>query len=642
MKPNILFILIDDLGWKDLSCMGSEFYETPNIDSIADNGVKFTHTYASCPVCSPTRASIMTGKYPARVGITQWIGGHYRGKLIGADYLPYLPLEEKTIAKTLKENGYKTYHIGKWHLGDEKYYPENHGFDVNIGGCHWGHPWNGYFSPYNNPRLQNGPKGEYLTDRLTDEAIKLLKSNGDSPFFMYMAYYSVHKPIQVPEEEVQRFKEKQKRLGLAKIDPFIKDDCGMYLENTKTDFIYRRQIQNDPKYAGMIYRLDKNIGRLLNTLKELEMYENTIIIFYSDNGGLSDGRDPPTSNLPLRNGKSYIYEGGLRVPLLIQWLDKVPKNIESDYIVTTPDFYPTILDCCNIRKIPSQHVDGISFYDVLINPRSSKSKKRDAIFWHYPHYNSNGAYPASCIIEDRYKLIQWLEDGKIELYDLIEDENESINIAKNKPDIAKSLLNKLEKWKRDVGAREMKRNPAFPSYLADDYVSSSGKLIIDEKDNNTLKLLMQIHPKNPNVYEIPLIDILEEYIDKTIVLKYISPNSQLNNTSNINSKSENEAYQNINSEKNVESVATIISKIGRLFIDENNILKFYDTHEEKIYSINALLSDFENKPIKIITWSKISTKIIEKLKTKINKNEISMLNMPKLPHVEIYFEPTCH
>src|SRR6056297_193858 len=232
-RPNVLFILIDDMGWMDLSCQGSDFYETPNIDRLKDEGMQFNRAYASCPVCSPTRASIMTGKYPANVGITQWIGGNLSGKVVGAPYLHYLPLKEKSLAQTFKENGYKTYSVGKWHLGDEEHWPTKHGFDRNIAGCHMGNPYHGYFSPYNIPTLENGPKGEYLTDRLTHEAIKLLKTNGKSPFFMYMSYYSVHTPIQAPQENVEKFKKKAAQRELDQVDPYETEEINLYLNRGK-------------------------------------------------------------------------------------------------------------------------------------------------------------------------------------------------------------------------------------------------------------------------------------------------------------------------------------------------------------------------------------------------------------------------
>ncbi|MBD3351019.1 MAG: sulfatase-like hydrolase/transferase, partial [Candidatus Lokiarchaeota archaeon] len=376
-KPNIVFILIDDLGWRDLSCYGSTFYETPNLDRLAKQGMSFSNAYAACPVCSPTRASILTGKYPATLGLTNWIGGHEVGKLISAPYIRHLPLEERTIAKTLKEHGYRTYHIGKWHLGKEPYWPEHHGFDVNIGGCHWGSPKFGYFSPYRIPTLKNGPKGEYLTDRLTNEAINIIREKREEPFFLYLSYYSVHIPIQVPEEYVEKYRKKAKKLGLDEKKTFEmgeKFSC----EHKKYLRIKRRLVQSDPKYAAMVEKLDENIGRFLDELDRLGEKENTIVFFTSDNGGLSTAESSPTCNFPLSEGKGWMYEGGTREPLIVRWPRDVKADTFCDVPVTSPDFYPTILDILGLEPLANQNLEGKSILPLL---KGKKNLKRDSIFW---------------------------------------------------------------------------------------------------------------------------------------------------------------------------------------------------------------------------------------------------------------------
>ncbi len=455
-KPNFLFILIDDMGWKDVACCGSEFYETPNLDKLAEDGVKFTNAYASCPVCSPTRASILTGKYPARLGLTNYIGGNAKGKLIDAPYIDHLPLEEITIARALKDAGYRTYHVGKWHLGGEQYYPEKHGFSVNIAGCHWGAPRT-YFSPYNIPNFSNGPDGEYLTDRITDEAIKLIENNGDDPFFMYLSHYAVHIPIQVPEKYKQKYIVKARELGLDKQKTFEED--GFFpCEHKKDQRIVRRLIQSDPAYAGMIENLDYNIGRVLKALDYCGKMENTVIFFTSDNGGLSTAEGSPTCNFPLSEGKGWMYEGGVREPLIIKWQDVIEPDSICDVPITSTDFYPTILEMAGLSLMHEQHCDGVSFLPVLTG---SGKIEREAIFWHYPHYGNQGGTPSASVRSGNYKLIEFFEDEHLELYDLNEDISEKNNIANDCPNVTKMLKEMLKEWQNQVSAKIPERNPNY-------------------------------------------------------------------------------------------------------------------------------------------------------------------------------------
>jgi len=455
-RPNFIFILIDDMGWKDVGCCGSMFYETPNLDRMAKEGVRFTNAYASCPVCSPTRASIMTGRYPARLGLTDYIGGNARGKLIDAPYIDHLPLEEKTIASALKDAGYRTYHVGKWHLGGEPYYPERHGFDINIAGCHWGAPRT-YFSPYNIPNFENGPDGEYLTDRITDEAVKLIKNNGDKPFFMYLSHYAVHIPIQTPQSYIKKYEQKAKELGLDQQKTFEEGDF-FPCEHKRDRHIIRRLIQSDPSYAGMVENLDENIGRILETVEETGYAQNTVVFFTSDNGGLATAEGSPTCNLPLSEGKGWMYEGGTKEPLLIKYPNVIKPGGVCDFPITSTDFYPTILDMAGLDFLPEQHCDGLSFYGLL---QDGSTMDRDAIFWHYPHYGNQGGTPGSSVRCGDYKLIEFFEDSRLKLYNLLDDVSEENNIAEDKPNITKQLKEMLSDWRASVEAKIPESNPNY-------------------------------------------------------------------------------------------------------------------------------------------------------------------------------------
>ena len=454
-------ILIDDMGWKDLSACGSTFYESPNIDALMHSGMMFDNAYASCPVCSPSRASILTGKYPATVGVTDWIDTSgechpVKGYLIDAPYIKHLPHEEYNIAKCLKDNGYRTYHIGKWHLGTKEYYPDCQGFDVNIGGCHLGHPHHGYFSPYQIENLEDGPSGEYLTDRLTDEAIKLIKESGDDPFFMNLWHYTVHMPEQAKEEDVRYFKEKAKLLKIDRINPFVEGEH-FPIEIKKNMRVTRRVIQSDVIYAAMIKNLDWNIGRVLKALEETGKLDDTIIIFTSDNGGLSTAEGSPTCNFPAREGKGWSYEGGTRVPLAITYPQIVKSGIHSQFPTTSPDLYPTILDMAGLPLQHQQHVDGISLLPVL----KGHTLTDRPIFWHYPHYGNQGGTPASSLRYGKWKLIEFFEDMHTELYDLDEDPSETLNLSDAYPLKRDELKKMLHDWRESISAKIPQRNPQW-------------------------------------------------------------------------------------------------------------------------------------------------------------------------------------
>jgi arylsulfatase A-like enzyme len=466
-KPNVIFILLDDYGYTDLGCYGSKFYETPNIDRLAKQGLRFTQAYAACPVSSPTRASIMTGRYPVNTGITDWIPGRQANnsgspadKLVALPFRLQLDLQEITIAEVLQKNGYKTMISGKWHLGsEEKYWPENQGFDVNKGGYGAGSPnrgknSNGYFSPYGNPRLEDGPAGEYLTDRQTDEAINFINDNKEKPFFVYLSYYAVHNPMQGKEYLVKRFSRKADSLGLSKMPAFTRDKN--WIKKSMNENYKERIIQSNPVYAAMIYSVDENIGRLLAKIRDLDLDRNTIILFTSDNGGLSTSEGSPTCNSPLRAGKGWLYEGGIRVPLII----KVPGEINPGKDIKTPvssiDYFSTIIEMTGSEQRNTLS-DGVSILPLI---KKGKIKDRP-LYWHYPHYSNQGTMPGSAILYGNLKLIDNFETGKVELYDLDRDISETNDISEVNPSKTNELLKLLNDWRKKSNAKMMEPNPKW-------------------------------------------------------------------------------------------------------------------------------------------------------------------------------------
>ncbi len=449
-KMNVLIILADDIGWSDLGCYGNKFHETPNIDRLATEGLLFTNAYAACPVSSPTRASILTGKYPATLNITDWIPGRQshgprpNEKLISPKINNELKLEEVTIAEVLKQFDYKTFHVGKWHLGGSGYLPKNQGFDVNIAGNHKGSP-PGYFYPYKKtdwsgkeyelPYMNKvGKERDYLTDLLTTEAIKLISDNKDSTFFMYLSYYTVHIPIQGKPELVDYYSKKR---GQS--------------EDT---------LNKNPHYAAMVHSFDQNVGRMLRTLDSLGLSKNTIVLLSSDNGGLSvvEGKHTPaTNNYPLRHGKGYMYEGGIREPLLVRWPNIIKPGTTTNKVVTSVDIFPTILEAL---KIPERKTQGKSFLSLL---QGDTSFIRGPVFWHYPHYSNQGGKPSGAIRYGDYKLIQNYEDGSFELYNLREDISEKNNLVNEQKEKAEELLNLLKNWKTNVKAKPPVSNTNYDS-----------------------------------------------------------------------------------------------------------------------------------------------------------------------------------
>jgi arylsulfatase A-like enzyme len=448
-KPNIIFILADDLGSADLGCYGSSFYETPNLDRLAKEGMYFTDAYAASPVCSPTRASILTGKYPARLGITDWLPGRKdqpSQKLKRPELKSFLPLEETTLAEALRDGGYKTSFFGKWHLGDSPaHWPEHQGFDFNLGGCEKGTPPS-YFTPYKLPNLPDGPDGEYLTDRLTSEAIHFIEQNREKPFLVYLSHYAVHNPLQAKPALLEKYKAKAANLPAGQGPEFL-DDNGRPV----------RQVQNNPAYAAMVENLDENVGRILDTLAELKLDENTIVIFTSDNGGLSTSEGSPTSNLPLRAGKGWAYEGGVREPLLIKWPRVTKPGSVCNKPVSSPDFFPTILEMAGLPLLLHQHLDGTSLVPDL---KSADSPERP-LFWHYPHYSNQGGSPYGAVRLGDFKLIEWYEDNRVELYDIQNDLGEKHNLATENPETAAALATRLHGWRTDVNANMPRPNPSY-------------------------------------------------------------------------------------------------------------------------------------------------------------------------------------
>ncbi|HTL28713.1 MAG TPA: sulfatase [Tepidisphaeraceae bacterium] len=456
-RPNILFILCDDLGWKDLGCYGSSFYETPNLDRLAKEGMRFTQAYAACPVCSPTRASLLSGEYPARVGVTDYIPGGAKGKLLPAEFLHHLPLGSARLPLMLHDAGYTTWHVGKWHLGGKGFYPTDQGFDVNVGGCEWGRPMNGYFSPWNNPTLENGKPGDFLTDKLTDESIKLIKANKDKPFFLQYWSYAPHTPIQAPKELVKKYEEKAKRLGLDPKAGLVEGELFPTI-NKKEKHVIRRVVQSDPVYAAMIENLDTNIGRLLKAIEETGQADNTLVIFSSDNGGLATAEGSPTSNLPLRDGKGWMYEGGIREPLIVRWPGVVKAGTTTDVPITTPDFYPTLTEAVGGKLDKNATLDGVSFLPVL---KGAEHLDREVMYWHYPHYGNQGGTPTGGIRVGDWKLIQFFEDNHVELYNLREDPEEQHNRGSTEIDRVAKMRTLLLDWQQKIGAKTPKPNPDF-------------------------------------------------------------------------------------------------------------------------------------------------------------------------------------
>ncbi|MFZ4984187.1 MAG: sulfatase [Blastocatellia bacterium] len=442
--PNIVLVLIDDYGWADSGCYGSTYHQTPNIDALAGRGVRFTSAYAASPVCSPTRAAIMTGRHPARLHLTDWLPGRQdlpAQKLARPVIRQELPLEEVTLAEVLREAGYATGHIGKWHLGGPGFEPEKQGFDLNIGGDHTGTPLS-YFAPFQRdgrfmPGLEKAQVGEYLTDRLTAEAERFMEAHREEPFFLYFPHYSVHIPMKARAELVAKY--------MARPRP--------------------AKGQNNPVYAAMIESMDQSVGRLTRKLDELGLGDETLFIFTADNGGLSvkEGPETPaTDNAPLRAGKGYLYEGGIRVPLIISWPERIRPGVVEDRSVSSMDLFATAVEAAGQRNRTG--IDGESLLPLLTR---RGRWKRDTLYWHYPHYSNQSVnagevdQPGAAVRQGDYKLIEFYQDGHLELYDLRNDPHERNDLARRRPAVAARLQRRLAAWRRSVQAQMMRLNPLY-------------------------------------------------------------------------------------------------------------------------------------------------------------------------------------
>jgi arylsulfatase A-like enzyme len=416
-KPNFIFILIDDMGWADLACYGSSFYETPHLDRLATQGVRFTDGYASCPVCSPTRASVMTGKYPARLHLTNFLVGKRwppNSPILPVKWQLHLPPEEVTIAEALRAAGYATCHVGKWHLNEGKLAtPGQQGFEVCV------------------PTAPN--RTDKQASGFTDEALKFIEANKDRPFFLYLCHNSVHIPLEATKELVGKYAAK------------AKPGAG----------------QNNPIYAGMVECVDTSVGRVMRKLDELGIADRTVVVFTSDNGGLSvkEGPNTPaTSNAPFRAGKGYLYEGGTRVPLIVKWPGVTKAGSVCSVPVSSQDFCPTFLEMAGVQGDPKHVVDGESIVPLL---RQAGGLKRDAIYWHYPHYSNQGGKPGGAVRMGDWKLIELYEDGALELYNLKDDLAEKTNLAPRMPERAAALRKKLDEWRKALGAQMPAPNPGY-------------------------------------------------------------------------------------------------------------------------------------------------------------------------------------
>ena len=438
--PNVVFILVDDLGWADLGCYGSTFHETPNLDRLAAGGMRFTQAYAASPLCSPTRAAILTGKHPARLHLTTYLPGRPDSpaqKLLHPTIRRQLPLEETTLAEALKAAGYRCGHVGKWHLGGKGFLPEDQGFDVNVGGTAGGSPPGpGGFFAFQTPTLKAADEREYLTDRLTAEAERFIEESRDRPFFLYLCHFAVHIPLQGKAEAVKKYEAKAKPgQGLG-------------------------QGQNNPVYGAMLESVDESVGRIVRKLDELGLRENTVVVFTSDNGGLSikeGALTPATSNAPLRGAKGQLYEGGIRVPLIVSMPGKVPAGGVCDVPMTSTDFFPTFRLACGIdgAAVPP---DGRDIMPLLTGEGSIE---REALYWHLPHYSNQGGTPTGAVRTGVFKLVEHFEDGRLELYNLAEDAGENRDLSREMPDRRNDMHRLLKEWRTSVGAQMPTPNPDY-------------------------------------------------------------------------------------------------------------------------------------------------------------------------------------
>ena len=438
--PNLVLILIDDLGWADLGCYGSTFHQTPHVDRLAGAGVRFTHAYAASPLCSPTRAAILTGNHPARLHLTTYLPGRPDSpaqKLLHPKINPHLPLAQVTLAEALKPAGYRCGHVGKWHLGGQGFLPEDQGFDLNLGGTAGGSPPGpGGFFAFQTPTLKAADNDEYLTDRLTDEAERFIDANRDKPFFLHLCHFAVHIPLQGKAELVKKYE--------AKAEPGRGLAAG----------------QNNPVYAAMLESVDDSVGRIVRKLDALGLAENTLVVLTSDNGGLSvkeGALTPATSNAPLRGAKGQLYEGGIRVPLVARMPGRIPAGGVYDVPVTSTDFFPTFLRTCGVEPPPGHPADGADLTPLLAG--QSDGLERDTLYWHLPHYTNQGGTPGGAVRKGDFKLIEFFEDNRLELYHLPDDAGENRDLSREMPDKRNELHRLLKEWRQSVNAQMPTANP---------------------------------------------------------------------------------------------------------------------------------------------------------------------------------------
>lgn len=457
-RPNVLLILVDDLGMHDLSIEGSTFYRSPNIDQFARSGMRFTAGYANCRVCSPSRASIMLGQFTARHGVTNWIGAtsgmdyNRNEPLLTAEYREQLPAEDTTLAEAMKEAGYKTFFAGKWHLGGEGTMPTDHGFDINKGGNDHGHPSH-FFSPYGNPQLPDGPDGESLTARLAKETSEFIRDQKDQPYFAMLSFYTVHSPVQTTRSLWEKYR--------AAAPPAPENGQRFKVDRTMPV----RQVQDHPVYAGMIEALDNAVGEVLATIEDKGERDSTLVIFTSDNGGVSSGDAYSTSNLPLRGGKGRQWEGGIREPFYIRYPKITEPGTQSAAPAIGSDLYPTILDLCGIESKPNQHVDGVALTSALKGQPNDQLTRRP-LYWHYPHYDNQGGEPSSLMRLGEYKLIQYHLDQQNELYHLPSDPSEQNDISAEQPDRTRKMAEQLLTWLESVDAKMATPDPRYDAAKA--------------------------------------------------------------------------------------------------------------------------------------------------------------------------------
>ena len=451
--PNVVVFLVDDLGYQDIGVNDPDcFYETPNIDGFAKTAMRFTDGYAANPVCSPTRYSLLTGKYPSRVDATNFFTGKRGGKFRPAPLNDNMPLDEITLAQVFKDQGYATFFAGKWHLGKtEEYYPQNRGFDINIGGYHKGGPYTGkkYFAPFKNPQMAvESPAGDHLPDRLARDTAKFIDDNKDGSFFAYLSFYSVHTPLMGRPDLVKKYKEKSEQISGEEFGP---EEQVSGKKERKV-----RILQKHPVYGAMVEAMDQAVGKVLKQLQDSGVADNTIVIFTSDNGGLSTSEGSPTSNLPLRGGKGWVYEGGIRLPWIVHYPGVTTPGSVSSEPICSIDLFPTLAAAAGAKV--EHEIDGIDLTPAL----KGQSLDRQSLFWHYPHYSNQGGIPGGAIREGDFKLVERYEDGRVHLYNLADDIGEQNDLAAQHPQQVSEMRERLHKWYEEVDAKFLQKKENGP------------------------------------------------------------------------------------------------------------------------------------------------------------------------------------